>query len=122
MARLAPHAHAFNDPQSSGFRGCPLLTSPIIPCRRPAPLSACILTGRIIAYAQPLASTCCCQVRGVVVLFAAEVSRGGAGGLNPGGNTNPNSMITGTGPFAVAGTVSVRSISTLIAGYELLSA
>ena len=33
----------------------------------------------------------------------------------------PNSMITGTGPFASAGVLSVRSIFTLIAGYAELS-
>ena len=35
--------------------------------------------------------------------------------------SKPNSIITGTGPFAFAGVVSVRSISTLIDGYAVLS-
>ena len=33
----------------------------------------------------------------------------------------PNSIITGTGPVALAGVVSVNWMSTLIAGYALLS-
>ena len=34
---------------------------------------------------------------------------------------NPNSMITGTGPLALAGVLRVRSISTLISGSMELS-
>ena len=45
--------------------------------------------------------------------------RGGMG--RPGGKTKPNSMITGTGPLALAGVVSVRSMLTAIAGYAELS-
>ena len=38
----------------------------------------------------------------------------------PGGKTKPNSMITGTGPLALAGVVSVKSMLTAIAGYAEL--
>src|SRR5947209_7839551 len=42
---LAPQAQADRAPQSSALRGWPLLTSPIPPLVRPAPLSACTLAG-----------------------------------------------------------------------------
>src|SRR5579883_3370277 len=81
-----------------------------------------------MAYPQPLASNCCCHV--------GPAGTGGekprakafepAGPLVPilarkGKPPNPNSIITGTGPFASAGVVSVSWISTLIAGYDELS-
>src|SRR4029078_1375856 len=109
-ARLAPHAHALNVPQSSGLRGWPLFTKPIIPCVNPAPLSAWSLVGIRIAYAQPFSSNCCCQ------FFSTGVPAGGGGNLKPGGNIKPNSMITGTGPFSFAGLVSVRSMFKGIVG------
>ena len=39
----------------------------------------------------------------------------------PAGKRKPNSIMTGTGPVAFAGVVSVISISTVIAGYFELS-
>src|SRR5258708_7711385 len=76
----------------------------------------------MIAYPQPLASTCCCQVG----------PGGGTGGPpaparpappRPNGNgpMKPNSIITGTGPLALAGVVRFNWISTVICGYEELS-
>jgi hypothetical protein len=53
--------------------------------------------------------------------FFAGVPAGGGGNRNPGGNKNPNSMITGTAPFALAGVVNVRSMLTVIARYDELS-
>src|ERR1700691_5895768 len=84
----------------------------MIPCVSAAPLSACPVVGIRIAYPQPFDSTCCCQV---------GPGCGGRGGVRPGGKTKLNSMITGTGPLALAGVVSVRSMLTAIAGYAELS-
>src|SRR3954467_13133617 len=56
--RDAPHAHARSAAQSSGLRGCPLLTRPTMPRVIPAPLSAWTLPGLIETYPQPSAISC----------------------------------------------------------------
>ena len=42
-------------------------------------------------------------------------------GAMPGGKAKPNSIITGTGPAAFSGVVSVNWMSTLMSGYAELS-
>src|SRR5689334_20023635 len=89
----------------------------MMPLVSPPPLSACTLIGTYSAYAQPLARTCCCHVGP-----GGGGGGGTAGGVAVGGRGgNVNAMITGTGPVAVAGMVSVAPISTVTAGYALLS-
>src|SRR5271157_1467917 len=68
-----------------------------------------MLVGLMMAYPQPFARTCCCQVGPVGT------------GPRPGPRTKPNSMITGTGPGALAGVVKVNWISAVICGYDELS-
>src|SRR5215210_3215537 len=76
-----------------------------------------MLLGTMIAYPQPFASTCCCQVGPPLP------PPGGPFGANPlpPNPPNPNSMITGTGPLASAGVVRVSWMSTVTAGYDELS-
>ena len=50
----------------------------------------------------------------VAALVLAAAPAPGPPGRGP--NTKPNSIITGTGPVALAGTVSVKGMSTLIRG------
>ena len=100
------------------------------------------------AYPQPRASTCCCQVGPVGTRppagpgggvrsdcrWCSGIGRRGRGGAaapdrrgapdRPGHGpvrTPPNCMITGTGPFAFAGVVSVTWMSTVTCGYAELS-
>src|SRR4051794_37486150 len=84
----------------------------------PAPLSAWTLLGTIIAYPQPFANTCCCQLG-----WAGPFPAGNAGrfGPLPDGKPKPNSMMTGTGPAAFSGVVSVNWMFTVTSGYEELS-
>src|SRR5437868_588322 len=70
-----------------------------------------MLVGDRMAYPQPLARTCCCQVGPGIT---------GRGPPRP-VNEKASSMITGTGPAARAGVVNDNWISTLICGYEELS-
>src|SRR5450759_4360223 len=79
-----------------------------------------------MAYPHPLASTCCCQV-------GPAGPRPPPGPPAPGGSgpraaprpgpkpPPPNSMITGTGPAALAGVVNANWMSTVICGYAELS-
>src|SRR5688500_15543365 len=67
-----------------------------------------------VAYPHPFARPCCCQVGPAGFV---EAGNGPAPGLRP----NPNSVMTGTGPDAFAGVVSVNWTSTVICGYEELS-
>src|SRR5207244_899758 len=95
--------------QSSGLRGCPLLTSPMIPFVSPAPLSACTLPGLIVATPQPSAISC--SMAGGSALTGGAIGprpaprpgNTGAGNATSGIVRPPNIIITGTGPFASAG-------------------
>src|SRR5438270_8259466 len=77
-----------------------------------------MVVGIRIAYPQPLAKTCCSHV-GPVVAARAAGKRRAIAARNSG--LNPNSMMTGTGPGALAGVVNVSWISTLTRGYDELS-
>src|SRR5262245_42495761 len=70
-----------------------------------------MLFGTMMAYPQPLVTSCSCHV---------GPPRPPGGGPNP-RPPKPNSMMTGTDPLALAGVVSVNWISTLIGGYDALS-
>src|ERR1019366_5673411 len=95
-----------------------------------------------MAYPHPLASTCCCQVgpAGPRPPPGPPAPNAGAPGAAPGAPTAPrpagsgprappkpppkpppNSMITGTGPAALAGVVNANWMSTVICGYAELS-
>src|ERR1039457_2241442 len=97
----------------------------MMPCVRPAPLSACTLLGTRMAYPQPLARTCCCHVGpGGGPPGVGPGPRPGTGpGPRPPGplRPKPNSIITGTGPLALAGVVKVNCMSTVMSGYDELS-
>src|SRR5262249_28616081 len=121
------------EPQSSGLRGWPLLHRPMIPAVRPAPLSAWMLLGTMIAYPHPLAITSSCHdgpragpngpppplvsAFFITAFLAAAPGPPGRGPKPP----KPKSIITGTGPVASAGVVSVNWMSTVISGYDELS-
>jgi hypothetical protein len=75
----------------------------MMPRVRPAPLSAWMLVGDRIAYAQPRAMTCSCHV--------GE----GCGGMRAAHSGGKNWMITGT-RFAPAGVVRYTSMFTSISG------
>ena len=74
----------------------------------PAPLSAWMLVGDRMAYAQPRAITWSCQ------------EGDGCGGMRAAHSGGKNSMMTGT-PLAPTGVVRYSSISTLMSGYAELS-
>src|SRR5262249_30048843 len=76
--------------------------------------------------------SCCCQVgpvpwpgkkpRGGELVPAGPLVPEDPRGLKPKGpKLKPNSIISGTEPLALAGTVMVNWMSTLMAGYEELS-
>src|SRR6185437_10815828 len=73
-----------------------------------------MLVGESTAYPHPFAITCSCHVGPGGGVNRAPI----AGGK---GRVNPNSMITGTGPAALAGVVRFNSISRLISGSSELS-
>src|SRR5262249_60030175 len=70
-----------------------------------------MLFGTMMAYPQPLVTSCSCHV---------GPPRPPGGGPNP-RPPKPNSMMTGTDPLALAGVVSVNWISTLIGGDDAVS-
>src|SRR5215472_14197614 len=115
MARSAPQAQARRAPQSSGLRGSPLLTRPTIPFLNPAPLSAWILAGFSVAKPQPLASTCACQLGPGSEPCCEGATAAGAP------RPPPNTVMTGMGPFALAGVLRESWMSTVMAGYDELS-
>src|ERR1700676_296609 len=82
-----------------------------------------MLLGERIAYPQPFARTCCCQVGPAGTGGPPRPAGGGPPRPppRPPNPVKPNSMITGTGPVALAGVVSVNWMSTVICGYEELS-
>src|SRR5258706_9182246 len=118
--RAAPQAQARSEPQSSGLRGWPLLTRPMMPLVRPAPLSAWMLLGVIVAYPHPAAMSCAVEDGPAAAPPKAPGRAGGAGapaGLGrPPPPKPPNIISTGTWPLALAGVTSVIWISTLMAG------
>ena len=102
----------------------------MIPFVSPAPLSACTLVG--LRNANPHPSQMSCSVAG------ASLPGAGGGGVKPRSRAaraaaarpaerpgelrrRRNMIITGTGPFASAGSTSVTGMSTVIAGYAELS-
>ena len=104
-------------PQSSSLRGWPLLTRPMMPRVRPAPLSAWMLVGDDDRVAPALGEDLLLPRMGP----PAARRRPPAGPARRARPPPPNSMITGTGPFAFAGVVSVNWMSTSICGYAELS-
>src|SRR5258706_2810398 len=118
--RAAPQAQARSEPQSSGLRGWPLLTRPMMPLVRPAPLSAWMLLGVIVAYPQPAAMSCAVEEGPADAPPNAPARAGGAGapaGLGrPPPPKPPNIISTGTGPLALAGGTSVVSMVTRLGG------
>src|SRR5207248_1512307 len=94
-------------PQSSGFRGSPLLVRPMTPSRSRLP-SGWMLLGLIVPWAQPLSSACCAH----------------EGGPPPSGRNpppNPYWRTIGTLPAARFGTVKLAWMATLIRGKAPLS-
>src|SRR5688572_28917412 len=79
-----------------------------------------MLVGTICAQPQPLARTCCCHDAGGGVELVAPAAGAAAPRARP-VNGKFSCMMTGTGPAASAGVVSVSWISTVTAGYDELS-
>src|ERR1700744_4547921 len=93
----------------------------MIPSVSPGPLSACTEVGMKVAYPQPFAINCSCQVGpgkdgGSVPLAAIRARRAA---ITFG--SYMNCKMTGTGPAAFAGVVNVNWMSTVTRGYDELS-
>ena len=121
--RAAPHAQARSEPQSSGLRGWPLLTRPMMPLVRPAPLSAWMLAGLSDGVAPAVGDELLGRGRiaaggaGRRRTEPADAAAGGAGRRRPAAaRRRRTSSSRGTGPFASAGVTSVIWMSTVIAG------
>src|SRR5690242_18385191 len=97
----------------------------MIPFVRPAPLSAWMLPGLIVAYPQP--SEINCSVEDGPATFPPKDANRFVGAGSPGRRGKPpppnppNIISTGTGSLAFAGVTSVIWISTLMVGQAELS-
>src|SRR5215469_4924329 len=79
-----------------------------------------MLAGFSVAKPQPRASDCACQLGpGAAPCCSGETAGGGPPRAGP--NPPPKTMITGTGPFALAGVLRDSWISTVISGSAELS-